>query len=94
MVHRKYLLLSLAVVHLSCLLAVSGGYAHSMTRGPPLGPYRRARQTPSALLTAAGSTKPYIEQCKVYYRNATLDHFSWVCTSHLAPFCCALVLVV
>ena len=64
-----------------CLFFAERGHATSLTRGPPLGPYKHARQSAVAPVVAAGSAKPYIEQCKVYYRNATLDHFSWVRTS-------------
>ena len=71
-----------SLVTFSCfLLFAKLGNALSLTHGPPLGPYKRARQNAVGPLNAAGSAKPYIEQCKVYFRNATLDHFSWVRTS-------------
>ena len=71
-------LLSVLVAFSGFLLFAQCGHAPSLTRGPPLGPYKRARQ--NAVNPVASNSKPYIEQCKVYYRNATLDHFSWVRT--------------
>ena len=45
-----------------------------MRRGPPVGPYRHGRK--HASINAAD--RQLIDRCKVYFRNATLDHFSWV----------------
>ena len=62
------------------LALVLGSSAHALKRGPPLGPYKAAGKlagTHAATSVRAGE-RPLIEQCKVYYRNATLDHFSWV----------------
>ena len=75
---KENLLLSVLVTFSCFLLFAQCGHALSLTRGPPLGPYKRDRQDAVGPLIAAGHAKPYIEQCKVYYRNATLDHFSWV----------------
>ena len=46
-----------------------------LRRGPPVGPYRGARASSSN-----GSGRELIQRCKTYFRNATLDHFSWVRT--------------
>ena len=79
---KLYSILCISVTLLCCLLLANCGHAPSLTRGPPLGPYKRARQTALSPVNGAGSAKSYVEQCKVYYRNATLDHFSWVRTIH------------
>ena len=60
------------------LLSLTCGLAQSLTRGPPLGPYKAAARRASSLVYLQDSKTPYIEHCKVYFRNATLDHFSWV----------------
>lgn len=44
-----------------------------LRRGPPVGPYRYGKA-----LASNGLDRQLIERCKLYFRNATLDHFSWV----------------
>ena len=46
-----------------------------LRRGPPVGPYRGARASLSNSLD-----RELVQRCKTYFRNATLDHFSWVRT--------------
>ena len=46
-----------------------------LRRGPPVGPFKGARASPSN-----GFDRELIQRCKTYFRNATLDHFSWVRT--------------
>ncbi|CAK0734809.1 hypothetical protein CVIRNUC_000484 [Coccomyxa viridis] len=43
-----------------------------LRRGPPVGPYRGARASSSNSFD-----RQLVRQCKTYFRNATLDHFSW-----------------
>ena len=49
-----------------------------LRRGPPVGPYRGARASSSNSFD-----RQLVRQCKTYFRNATLDHFSWVRTQSL-----------
>ncbi len=59
-----------------CILAALAVLCHGapLRRGPPVGPYRYGRKQASI----NASEKQLIDRCKVYFRNATLDHFSWV----------------
>ncbi len=59
-----------------CLLAALAALCHGapLRRGPPVGPYRYGRKPASI----KAYDRQLIDRCKVYFRNATLDHFSWV----------------
>ena len=65
-------------VTLLCLAVV--GHAALQRKGPPMSPYRPAKSLQAASNSIAG--RELIKQCKVFYRNATLDHFSWVSPYH------------
>jgi hypothetical protein len=59
-----------------CLLAAAAACRGvPLRRGPPVGPYKYAKSSPSNELD-----RQLVKRCKLYFRNATLDHFSWVST--------------
>ena len=60
--------------------------AFTQHRGPPIGPYRAADSQQPTSNSIAG--RELIKQCKVFFRNATLDHFSWVRLSFRAAQGC------
>jgi len=72
---------SLQRLLICCFIAALAQLCHGapLRRGPPVGPYRHGEKVASS--NALG--RQLIDRCKVYFRNATLDHFSWVSTEDL-----------